>query len=270
VIQRIADASHPVLAPYRHVGDPAALERRGLFVAEGRFVVERLIAARPRFSIESIVVTPAAAAALAEVLDRAGDIPVIVCEPPLLERITGFDFHRGCLALARRPSATPLTSFARARRLLALERVGNPDNVGGLFRVALALGGDGVLLDPASGDPLYRKAIRTSMGAALRVPFARVEPWPAGLDEVRGDAHVVALTPDLATMPIDEYAVEPDRRLILLLGSEGPGLSDAAMRYADVRLRIPVAPAADSLNVVVAAGIALHACGFRLQAEDLG
>jgi len=270
VIQRIADASHPALAPYREVGDPSALERRGLFVAEGRLVVERLIAERSRFSIESIVVIPAAAAALADVLDRAGDIPVHVCEPSLLERITGFDFHRGCLALARRPAATPLTSFARARRLLALERVGNPDNVGGLFRVALALGGDGVLLDPASGDPLYRKAIRTSMGAALRVPFARVEPWPAGLDEVRGDAHVVALTPDLATMPIDEYAVEPDRRLILLLGSEGPGLSDAAMRYADVRLRIPVAPAADSLNVVVAAGIALHACGFRLQAEDLG
>ena len=270
MIQRIADASHPALAPYREVGDPSALERRGLFVAEGRLVVERLIAERSRFSIESIVVIPAAAAALADVLDRAGDIPVHVCEPSLLERITGFDFHRGCLALARRPAATPLTSFARARRLLALERVGNPDNVGGLFRVALALGGDGVLLDPASGDPLYRKAIRTSMGAALRVPFARVEPWPEGLDEVRGDAHVVALTPDPAAMPIDEYAVEPDRRLILLLGSEGPGLSDAAMRYADVRLRIPVAPAADSLNVVVAAGIALHACGFRLQAEDLG
>ena len=258
MIQRIADASHPALAPYREVGDPSALERRGLFVAEGRLVVERLIAERSRFSIESIVVIPAAAAALADVLDRAGDIPVHVCEPSLLERITGFDFHRGCLALARRPAATPLTSFARARRLLALERVGNPDNVGGLFRVALALGGDGVLLDPASGDPLYRKAIRTSMGAALRVPFARVESWPAGLDEVRGDAHVVALTPDRAAMSIDEYAVEPGRRLILLLGSEGPGLSDAAMRYADVRLRIPVAPAADSLNVVVAAAVALH------------
>jgi len=259
VIQRIADASHPALAPYREVGDPAALERRGLFVAEGRLVVERLIAERPRFPIESIVVTPAAAAALGEVLDRAGDIPVHVCEPPLLEAITGFDFHRGCLALARRPSAAPLTSFARARRLLALERVGNPDNVGGLFRAALALGGDGVLLDQGSGDPLYRKAIRTSMGAALRLPFARVDPWPSGLDEVRGDAHVVALTPDPAAISIDAYAFEPDRRLILLLGSEGDGLSAAAMRYADVRLRIPIAPAADSLNVVVAAGIALHA-----------
>jgi tRNA G18 (ribose-2'-O)-methylase SpoU len=259
VIQRIADASHPALTPYRDVGNPAALERRGLFVAEGRLVVERLIAARARFSIESIVVTPAAAAALGELLDRAGDIAVHVCEPSLLERITGFNFHRGCLGLARRPPAMPLTSFARARRLLALERVGNPDNVGGLLRVALALGGDGVLLDPASGDPLYRKAIRTSMGAALRVPFAYVDPWPGGLDEIRGGAQVVALTPDRAAMSIDEYAVEPDGRLILLLGSEGHGLSDAAMRYADVRLRIPVAPAADSLNVVVAAGIALHA-----------
>ena len=259
MIQRIADASHPALAPYRDVGDPAALERRGLFVAEGRFVVERLIAERPRFSIDSVVVTPAAAAALGEVLDRVLDIPVHVCELPLLERITGFNFHRGCLALARRPASAPLASFARAARLLALERVSNPDNVGGLFRVALALGADGVLLDPASGDPLYRKAIRTSMGAALRVPFARVDPWPAGVDEVRAGAHVVALTPDPAAMSIGEYALEPDRRLILLLGSEGHGLSDEAMRYADVRLRIPVAPEADSLNVVVAAGIALHA-----------
>ena len=259
MIQRIADPSHPALAPYREVGDPAALERRGLFVAEGRLVVERLIAERRRFSIESIVVTPAAAAAMGDVLDRAADLPAHVCEPALLEQITGFDFHRGCLALARRPSAPALSAFARASRLLALEGVSNPDNVGGLFRVALALGADGILLDPASGDPLYRKAVRTSMGAALRVPFARVHPWPAALDEIRVGAEVVALTPDSAAMPLDDNAVEPDRRLILLLGSEGHGLSDEAMRYADVRLRIPVAPVADSLNVVVAAAVALHA-----------
>lgn len=263
MIQRIADPSHPVLAAYRDVGDPAALEHRGLFVAEGRLVVERLIAGRPRFSIESIVVTPAAAAAMDHVLGRVEDSPVLVCEPALLEEITGFDFHRGCLALARRPSPPPLPAFARAARLLALERVSNPDNVGGLFRVALALGADAVLLDPASADPLYRKAVRTSMGAALRVPFAPVDPWPAALDAIRTGAHVVALTPDPAAMSLAEYAVEPGCRVILLLGSEGHGLSAEAMRYADVRLRIPIAPAADSLNVVVAAAIALHALRAR-------
>jgi tRNA G18 (ribose-2'-O)-methylase SpoU len=124
--------------------------------------------------------------------------------------------------------------------------------------VALALGAGGVLLDSTSADPLYRKAIRTSMAAVLRVPFTRVEPWPSGLDALKASGFkVVALTPDRAAIPIDTYSVEPGSRLILVLGSEGPGLRPASMRYADVRLRIPIDPRADSLNVVVATGIAL-------------
>jgi tRNA G18 (ribose-2'-O)-methylase SpoU len=154
----------------------------------------------------------------------------------------------------------PLETFAASPRLLALEGVGNPDNVGGLFRVALALGAGGVLLDPTSADPLYRKAIRTSMAASLRVPFARVEPWPSALDELKSRGfQVVALTPDPDATSIADYVVRPDSRLVLLLGSEGPGLENETMRYADVRLRIPIDPRADSLNVVVAAGIALNA-----------
>ena len=245
------------LAPYRDVGDPAALERKGLFVAEGRLTVERLLDER-RFEIESVAVTLAAAQGLEAVLKRHPDVPVHVCEPAELEAITGFDFHRGCLALARRPAALPLDSFAGASSLIALEGVGNPDNVGGLFRVALALGAEGVILDRTSADPLYRKAIRTSMAASLRVPFTRVEPWPSGLDELKAlGFRVLALTPDPAAISIDEYVVEPAGRLILLLGSEGAGLPPESMRYADVRLRIPIDPRADSLNVVVAAGIAL-------------
>jgi tRNA G18 (ribose-2'-O)-methylase SpoU len=261
VIQRIANASHPALAPYRDVANPAALERQGRFVAEGRLVVERLLAERPRFAIESIAVTPAAAAAMSDILAAAPDITIHVCDLPVLEQITGFNFHRGCLALARRPLPPALPAFAGAARLLALEGVSNPDNIGGIFRVALALGGDGVLLDSTSADPLYRKSVRTSMGAALRLPFARVARWPADLDEIRAGAGVIALTPDPAAMSIDDFTVEPGSRLVLLLGSEGHGLSGEAMRYADLSLRIPVSPAADSLNVVVAAGIALHALG---------
>ena len=253
---RIADAADPAIAAYRDVGDAAALERRGLFVVEGRLVVSRLIDA-PRFAIESIAVTPAAAGAMAPLLERAG-ATVYVCEPAILETVTGFNFHRGCLALARRPPATTISAFARASRLIALEGVGNPDNVGGLFRTALALGVDGVLVDPATADPLYRKAVRTSMGAVLRVAFTRVVPWPAGLDALREGARIIALTPDPGAVSIDDVAVEPGRRLILLLGSEGNGLSAEALRYADMRVRIPVTPHADSLNVVVAAGVALH------------
>src|SRR6185295_1369534 len=117
-------------------------------------------------------------------------------------------FHRGCLAIGERPDAVePLERLADVRRLLALEGVGNPDNVGGLFRVAAALGADGVLLDHASGDPLYRKAIRTSMGAALRVPFAKPDRWLAAVKSLRdGGAEIVALTPHRSATPLAEYA----------------------------------------------------------------
>jgi tRNA G18 (ribose-2'-O)-methylase SpoU len=247
-----------VLASFRLVGDPVALERAGLFVAEGRLIVERLLD-DGRFDVESVAVTPAAADAMAAVLARHSTVPVHVCEPSVLEAITGFDFHRGCLALARRPAvARPLAEFAAASRLLALEGVGNPDNVGGLFRVAFALGAAGVLLDGTSGDPLYRKAIRTSMAASLRVPFTRVERWPGALDDLKARGfRVAALTPDPSAIALHDYGVDADCRIILLLGSEGHGLHPDTMDYADVRLRIPVDARADSLNVVVAAGIAL-------------
>jgi tRNA G18 (ribose-2'-O)-methylase SpoU len=260
MLLKIGDASDPAIAGYRDVGDHAALERKGLFVVEGRLTVERLLD-EARFQVESIAATPAATHALAPLLARHTGTTVYICDPPVLEAVTGFDFHRGCLALARRPPGTPpLAAFARMSRLIALEGIANPDNVGGLFRAALALGAEGVLLDRASADPLYRKAIRTSMAASLRLPFARVEPWPSALDELKSAGfHVIALTPDPGAPSIDGYAIEPDRRLILMLGSEGSGLQPESMRSADVRLRIPIDSRADSLNVVVAAAMALGA-----------
>ena len=249
-----------MLAPYRDVADPAALARADRFVVEGRLVVRRLLE-DGRFEVESVLVTPVAADAMRGVVEARPEVPVLGCEPALVESVTGHDFHRGCLALARRPSAVPaLASFSGASRLIALEGVGNPDNIGGLFRTALAFGADGIVLDPASADPLYRKAIRTSMGAALRVPFTRVADWPNGLAVLRdGGFQIVALTPDAGATNVDEFPVRAGTRLVLLLGSEGDGLSGGTLRYADARLRIPIDATADSLNVVVAAGIALHA-----------
>jgi tRNA G18 (ribose-2'-O)-methylase SpoU len=259
MIRRVIDPADVALTPYRVIGDPTALEHEGLFVAEGRLIVERLLSL-PDFRVHSIAVTPAAADAMAPLLEDRPDVPVLVCDPPVLEAVTGYDFHRGCLALARRPATElPLGSFAGAARLIALEGVANPDNVGGLFRVALALGAGGVILDRTSADPLYRKAIRTSMAASLRVPFTRVERWPDALDELKALGYrVIALTPDPGAPSIDAYVLEPGARLILALGSEGAGLKPESMRYADLRLRIPIDPRADSLNVVVAAGIALN------------
>lgn len=252
MIQRVARLEDARLAEYARVADPAYLRDRGLFVAEGRLVVRRLFETH-RYDVHSVLVTPAALAALSDVLVGA---PVYVAEQALLNAITGFNFHRGCLALARRPQPSSLEDLAGAQRLVALEGVGNPDNVGGIFRVAAAFAVDGVLLGPATGDPLFRKAIRTSMGAVLQVPHALADEWPHALGRLKAlGFQVIALTP--RDQAIDVRGFEPRRPWVVLAGAEGPGLSDAGLAIADVHARIPIASSVDSLNVTVATGIAL-------------
>jgi tRNA G18 (ribose-2'-O)-methylase SpoU len=186
---------------------------------------------------------------------------VWVCSPTTLTRVTGFNFHRGCLALARRPAPASMDQWLDGdHALLALDSVGNPDNVGGLFRTAAAFGAAGILVSPSTADPLYRKSVRTSMGAVLQVPWAQVQPLPASLDTLRSHGYrVAALTPHADAVSIDHFASCRHRRVVLLVGAEGQGLSDDMLAAADDRIRIPMAGAVDSLNVVVAAGIALHA-----------
>jgi tRNA G18 (ribose-2'-O)-methylase SpoU len=264
MLRYVTQVGDPALAAYRDVGDPAALERAGLFVAEGRLIVERLLE-DGRFHVDSVAVTQPAAVALAGVFAARPDIPVLVCEPDVLQSVTGFDFHRGCLALARRIAAdVPLEGLLPAARILALEGVGNPDNVGGLFRTAFALGADAILLDGATGDPLYRKAIRTSMGATLRVPYARAANWPGAITTLRANGfRIIALTPHPEAVALDDASLAAEARLVLVVGSEGHGLTPGSLDYADLRVRIPIDPRADSLNVVVAAGIALKALLVR-------
>ncbi len=150
---------------------------------------------------------------------------------------------------------------------MAAERVGNADNMGALFRNALAFGAGGILLSPGCCDPLYRKSIRVSMGAALRLPFAVDDRWPGGLRRLReADVRVLALTPNPPALDLDDaLSVSPSGTTVaLLVGHEGDGLSDDAMLAADARVRIALSPGVDSLNVATAAGIALHACRRRL------
>jgi tRNA G18 (ribose-2'-O)-methylase SpoU len=269
VIATVDSEDDPRLAPYARVGDAAWLRRQGLFVAEGRLIVERLIEAGG-IAIESVLVTPAARGAIGGRLG-AIDAPVLVCSQAILDGVTGFNFHRGCLALARRPAPIAMDHFADRPLILALEGVGNPDNVGGLFRTAAAFEAGGILVSPSTADPLYRKSVRTSMGAVLQVPWTIAEPWPESLSTLRARGHrVVALTPHQDAMSIDRFAAEGHRNVVLLLGAEGPGLTEAALASAADRVRIPIAPAVDSLNVTVAAGIALHALtrNGRLTTDD--
>ena len=260
MINWIASADDPRLDPYRHVGDPRWIRDQGLFVAEGRLVVARLLGL-DRFRVRSIVVNRAAHDAMLQLLSSA-PTSVLVCDDPTLESITGYNFHRGCVALVYRPPDLPPSAFFGSRRLLGIENVANPDNIGGLFRTAAAFAVDAVVLNATSADPLYRKAVRTSMGAALRIPYARVEAWPATLGLLRERGfRIVALTPAPGARELSKLAatVRDDDRLVVLVGAEGAGLEAETIALADVAVRIAIDTAVDSLNVVVAAGIALHA-----------
>ena len=256
MIQPVASGADPRLADYARVADPTWLRDQGLFVAEGRLVVRRLLESR-RFAVRSLLLTPAAVHDFGAAL--ACDAPIYVAEQAILDGITGVKFHRGCLALAQRPTEDRTADrFERAALLLAMEGVGNPDNIGGLFRIAAAFGADGVLLDPASGDPFYRKAVRTSMGAVFALPFVRLGPWPSALERFKlAGFEVVALTPAADARTLDDFAAEDHRSLIVLVGTEGAGLSEGVLRAADATVRIPITAGVDSLNVTVAAGIAL-------------
>ena len=260
MIERIDHLDDPRLDDYRNVPDPELIERRGVFVAEGRLVVRRLLTAA-RMKTRSVMLTDAARASMQDVLDARPDVPVYLVPPPFMQAITGFNIHRGCLAIGERPAACHWRTLARgARRLVILERVGNADNVGAVFRNAAAFGVDAVLLERTSADPLYRKAIRTSMGAALSIPFARIDPWPDALRLLRDDAvRVVGLTPAEGTPTLAETIDSfKDRRVAFVVGHEGEGLTREAMDACDLLVRIPMATDVDSLNVATASAIALY------------
>jgi tRNA G18 (ribose-2'-O)-methylase SpoU len=247
---------------FRGVSDAALMRDRGLFVAEGRIVVRRVID-DPRFHVESILVNEASRRDLADALDRlAAGVPVHVRGTAEFETITGYNLHRGCLALVHRPPPTPIEAVLSSdRAIVILEDVADADNIGGVFRNAAAFGAGGIILSPSACDPLYRKAIRTSMAATLTVPFARTADWPAALSRVRAAGFtLVALTPREPSEPLDAFAARRprDRKIALIVGTEGAGLSADVERQSDARVRIPISACVDSLNLSVAVGIAMY------------
>jgi tRNA G18 (ribose-2'-O)-methylase SpoU len=260
-IQRISDPHDSRLEAYHGVPEPELVRARGLFVAEGRLVVRRLIE-DARYTVHSLLVSDAALRGLESSLAALpADVPVYVCERAGFLDITGHDLHRGCLALAARPAPRPFDALlAPARAVVVLEGVADAGNIGGVFRNAAAFGAGAVLLSPTCCDPLYRKAVRTSMAATLRVPFARIDEWPAALSRVRTAGFtIVALTPREPAEELEAFRLRPrPEKLALLVGAEGTGLTPAAETMADYRVRVPIRTDVDSLNLAVAAGIALY------------
>lgn len=251
----ITDVADPRLADFRDLSDADVRpDRRGIVIAEGVSVVERLLASP--YPARAVVGVEAKIAALAGPL-AASRAPAYVIDKWLLSAIVGFRVTRGVLASADRAPAPDLPALlVRARRLVVLEALNDFENLGALFRNCAAFGVDAVLLDPRTADPLYRRSVRVSMGHVLRVPFAPLTGrWPDSLNQLRAHGfRLFALTPG-GSRPLSALPVPG--RWALLLGAEGPGLTDAALAAADERVRIPMAGDVDSLNVATAAAVAL-------------
>jgi tRNA G18 (ribose-2'-O)-methylase SpoU len=256
---RIDDPDDPRIAAYRHVRERDLVGREGLFVAEGE-VVLRVLARSPLVEPVSVLLAEKRVAGLAEITDRLpAHVPVYAAGQAVMDAIVGFPIHRGILAMGRRrapPSAAQLLAGLPARAIVLTPcGIGNHDNMGGLFRNAAAFGVDAVLLDADCCDPLYRKAIRVSVGASLIMPFAQAERDEdlVGLLDAAGFTSL-ALSPRGKTRLAD---LTRPARAAVLLGAEGPGLSEAVMARART-VSIPMAAGFDSLNVATTAGIVLH------------
>ncbi|PWC85796.1 RNA methyltransferase [Azospirillum sp. TSH100] len=255
----ITDPEDPRIEPYRDVRERDLVGRDGLFIAEGAVVVRSLVQST-RYRARSLLIADKRASTLEPMLaGLTADTPVYTATQTVLDRIAGFSLHRGILAVGEKttiPTAAELlAACGPVARIVMLFGIGNHDNMGGIFRNAAAFGADAVILDSGCCDPLYRKAIRVSVGATLLVPTAKLAPDEdplALLDRFGFEA--VALSPagaeTLAALP-------SPRRAALLFGSEGPGLPSALLARAR-SVRIPMAGGFDSLNVATTSGIVLH------------
>ena len=277
----VADLTDSRLDEYRDLYDPVARRRLeadlDIIVVEGRVAVHQLLGTR--MAIHSLLVDDHQVRLAVDLVDavrhRGGTVYVVPRNQ--MADLVGFRMHRGVVAVAARPSEIePTRLLAEAVRhhgslgglkiLAVLEGLNDPENIGALFRNAAAYGVDGILLDPTCADPLYRRSVRVSAGHSLHLPFARLRSWPDGLDHVRAAGFVVcALTPH----PVGRTSVElhglrahlAERApapigVALLVGAEGPGLSEAALSAADAIVTISMAPGVDSLNVATAAAVA--------------
>ncbi|MFC4377244.1 TrmH family RNA methyltransferase [Nocardia halotolerans] len=255
----IDDPADPRVDDFRDLSNadrrPDLPGRSGLVIAEGVVVVQRMLDSR--FAPSALLGVEKRYAALAADLTGV-DVPYYQADAEVMAEVVGFHLNRGVLAVAPRPAELTVEQVLDGARTVAvLEGVNDHENLGSMFRNAAGLGADAVLFGERCADPLYRRSVRVSMGHVLRVPFASLPQWPGGLDSLRARGfQIIALTPDPAALNL--ATAMTGERVALLLGAEGPGLTEAAMRATDVRARIPMSPGTDSLNVATAAAMAFY------------
>jgi tRNA G18 (ribose-2'-O)-methylase SpoU len=249
---RLADYTRLTDVQLRRVLEP----ERGIYMAESTKVITRALAAGHKPC--SLLTTERWLDELSPLLEMH-DVPVFVGEQDIVDRVAGFHLHRGALAAMQRPVHLTIPELLRnSRRIAVLEGLVDHTNVGAIFRSAAALGVDGVVLSPDCADPLYRRAVRVSMGASLTLPYARATEWPEPLEVLRSAGfELVAFA--LAHDAIELDAYEPGGRVAIMLGSEGHGLREESVKRADRIVRIPMAAGVDSLNVAAASAVAFWA-----------
>ncbi|STC69927.1 TrmH family RNA methyltransferase [Corynebacterium pilosum] len=273
--QLVTDPTDPRLDDIRDL----KRNERKLVIAEGPLIAGRLV--ESRYPLRCIIGFQAKLASFLEELsalddDHLIDCPIYEVSRETLAAVAGFDMHRGLLAVADRAEESSLSDMLDMHTLVVLEGVGDHENIGSIFRNAAGMDVDGVLLGSGTADPLYRRSVRVSMGHVLRTPWARLEggftTWQRSLEELReAGFRLISLTPHPEAVHIAEALVDkqekPWEKVALLVGGEGPGLTEHAMRATDVRARIPMAVGTDSLNVATSAAIAFYERqrGLRVQ-----
>jgi tRNA G18 (ribose-2'-O)-methylase SpoU len=258
-IVEIADLSDPRLVDYSHQTDVALKKARGtehgLYIAESALVLQRALAAGHR---------PRSVLALGNTVDEArslvgDDVPIFSGPSELLEQLTGYLLHRGLIAAMNRPALPSVPSLIEgARRVIILENVVDPTNVGAIFRSVAAIGADAVFVTPRCSDPFYRRAIRVSMGTVLQVPWTRLGDWSSTRQLLAASGfHIAALALSPDAVSLRDFVVA--ERVALVLGAEGEGLTAEALANADTVVQIPMAHGIDSLNVAATAAVAMWA-----------
>ncbi len=267
-IIEITDFKDPSLDPYARLSENQLLNRadpeNAMFIAESPKVVERALDAGYE-PLSMLMEKKHVEGEGSYLIERAGEIPVYTADFDLLTQLTGFKLTRGMLCLMRRKKLPPVEEICKnARRIAILEDVVNPTNVGAIFRSAAALNMDAVLLTRASSNPLYRRAIRVSMGTVFQIPWTFLEEWPKDLELLkRLGFKSVAMALKEESLSIDDPALLAEEKLAIILGTEGDGLATETIGNCDYTVMIPMSHHVDSLNVAAASALAFWELGKK-------